>query len=543
MNDGLKDTQRNAILEVLNKHPKIERAVLFGSRAMGSFTRTSDIDIALYGDLSLRDQARIADELAQLSIPYTVDLVRMKTVKSKELLEHIKRHGSPWLTTASPSVVRSAKEEAGSVVVGDPTTGDIPDHWEFTTLGEVCRRGGGNIQTGPFGSQLHASDYVPVGVPSIMPTNIGENRIVENGIVRITEHDANRLGQHRLKIGDIIYSRRGDVEKRALIRKREEGWFCGTGCLKVRLGSGVVDPLFASLYLGHPCVREWIVRHAVGATMANLNTSIMANVPFALPPLTEQKAIASVLGSLDDMIELNRQTNDTLEEMARALFKSWFVDFDPVRAKLEGRPPAGMDAATAALFPDHFQDSELVQVPKGWEVGRLDQIATILMGLSPNGDSYNADGIGIPLINGPVEFGDYFPVKTKWTEEATRFCCENDLIFCVRGSTTGRRVVADGEYGIGRGVCAMRAKDEFHIFLYQTINVGLDRLLEKTTGSVFPSLSAPDIKGFSVLMPSKGVLEAFNRIANPLILSIKENQNESRDLAALRDTLLPKLLR
>ena len=88
----------------------------------------------------------------------------------------------------------------------------------------------------------------------------------------------------------------------------------------------------------------------------------------------------------------------------------------------------------------------------------------------------------------------------------------------------------------------MRAKDEFHIFLYQTINVGLDRLLEKTTGSVFPSLSAPDIKGFSVLMPSKGVLEAFNRIANPLILSIKENQNESRDLAALRDTLLPKLL-
>ena len=145
-----------------------------------------------------------------------------------------------------------------------------------------------------------------------MPTNIGENRIVEDGIVRITEDDANRLGQHRLRAGDIVYSRRGDVEKRALIRKREEGWLCGTGCLKVRLGSGVVDPLFASLFLGHPASREWIVRHAVGATMPNLNTSIMSAVPFALPPLSEQKAIAQILGALDDKIERNAVINHHL---------------------------------------------------------------------------------------------------------------------------------------------------------------------------------------------------------------------------------------
>jgi len=140
-----------------------------------------------------------------------------------------------------------------------------------------------------------------------MPTNIGENRIVEDGIVRITEADADRLKQHRLRIGDIVYSRRGDVEKRALIRSREEGWLCGTGCLKVRLGSGIVDPLFASFWLGHPSIKEWIVRHAVGATMPNLNTAIMSAVPFALPPPSEQKAIASVLGTLDDKIELNRR--------------------------------------------------------------------------------------------------------------------------------------------------------------------------------------------------------------------------------------------
>lgn len=121
-----------------------------------------------------------------------------------------------------------------------------PTHWEVTTLGEVCRRGGGFFQTGPFGSQLHASDYVPVGVPSIMPVNIGDNRVIANGIARIREEDAERLKRHRLRPGDVVYSRRGDVERRALIRRDQEGWLCGTGCLMIRLGEGVVEPTFAS---------------------------------------------------------------------------------------------------------------------------------------------------------------------------------------------------------------------------------------------------------------------------------------------------------
>ena len=123
-----------------------------------------------------------------------------------------------------------------------------------------------------------------------------------------------------------------------------------------------------------------------------------------------------------------------------------------------------------------------------------------------------------------------------------RFAAEGDLIFCVRGSTTGRRVVSDGEYGIGRGVCAIKAKGGHHGFLYQSINVGLDRLLEKATGSVFPSLSAPDIKGFSVLKPSEDVLELYECTTKPLIHYIQQNHHQSRTLARLRDTLLPKLL-
>src|SRR5438132_11495381 len=107
----------------------------------------------------------------------------------------------------------------------------LPEEWEQTTLGEACTRNGGDIQTGPFGSQLHASDYVPVGIPSIMPQNIGDNRIIELDIARITPADAKRLSRYLVRKGDIIYSRRGDVERRALVREREDGWLCGTGCL------------------------------------------------------------------------------------------------------------------------------------------------------------------------------------------------------------------------------------------------------------------------------------------------------------------------
>ncbi len=255
----------------------------------------------------------------------------------------------------------------------------VPDGWESTTLGEIVRRGRGHIQTGPFGSQLHASDYVPHGVPSIMPVNIGDNRIVEDGIARITEDDANRLARHRVQVGDIIFSRRGDVERRALIRQEQEGWLCGTGCLKVRLGRDVMDPLFTSYYLGHPHVRAWIVQHAVGATMPNLNTGIMERIPFLLPPLREQQAIACILGTLDDKIELNRRRNRTLEAMARAIFQSWFVDFDPVKAKAAVRrehrkwTDEQVSRATcpklkpglAALFLDRFEDSPLGEIPKG----------------------------------------------------------------------------------------------------------------------------------------------------------------------------------
>jgi type I restriction enzyme S subunit len=375
-----------------------------------------------------------------------------------------------------------------------------------------------------------------------MPINIGENHIAEEGIVRIPLAEAARLGRHRLRTGNIVYGRRGDIGRRALITDNEDGWLCGTGCLRIDFGSGVLDPEFATYFLSNPETRDWIVRRAVGTTMPNLNTAILAAVPFVVPPLSEQRAIGRALAALDDKIELNRRMNQTLESMARGIFRSWFVDFDPVVAKAAGRQPFGMSADVAALFPARFVDSDLGPIPINWHYSPLTRLAQVIMGASPPGSSYNFCGDGVSLINGPVEFGDRYPVRTKWTTAPTRRAQNGDLILCVRGSTTGRMVKSNGEYCLGRGVCTIRARLGCQSFIDVAMLLNLDRLLSLTAGSVFPNLTGADIEAFAVLTPPEALVLTYSSGADQLSAQIQANDEQSRTLAALRDTLLPKLM-
>jgi len=183
----------------------------------------------------------------------------------------------------------------------DSPVGTVPDGWPLMTLSEACTSGGGNIQTGPFGTQLHASDYVEAGVPCIMPTNLRDNRIDTSAIARITKHDADRLRAYCVDAGDVVYSRRGDVERRSLIRDAEQGWLCGTGCLRVRFGKNGLNPYFGASYLGSPESRGWVVRHAVGATMPNLNTTILGGLPMIVPPTQLQKEFAALIKPWDEL--------------------------------------------------------------------------------------------------------------------------------------------------------------------------------------------------------------------------------------------------
>ena len=432
--------------------------------------------------------------------------------------------------------------------------------WEYTTLGDISARGNGGVQTGPFGSQLHASDYVTTGIPSIMPQNIGDNRIVRDGIARITTEDAERLSRYRVQEGDIIYSRRGDVERRALVRKEEEGWLCGTGCLRVRFDHNDVVPAFASFYLGDPRVRSWIVRHAHGATMPNLNTGILSALPFVVPPPNEQRAIAEVLSNLDDKIELNRRMNETLEAMARALFKSWFVDFDPVRAKAEGRN-TGLPEAIAALFPRGFQDSEFGQIPMGWSIESIGNLCN-RVSMGPFGSNIKTDNFvneGVPVIRGKnLKAGfidsDFVYISNEKADElrhANAFA--GDIVITHRGtlgqvglipanSRFRRYVVSQSQLVLTANPDRVESSFLYHHLISPT---GQDQLLSNTSQTGVPAISSPttSVKSIKILLPSKiEVLQAFESQVKVSIARVSCGVAENRALVDLRDALLPKLI-
>lgn len=245
--------------------------------------------------------------------------------------------------------------------------------WLNTTLGEVVKKGNGKIQTGPFGSQLHAYDYVVSGIPCIMPTNLKRNRLDLTGIAFISEKDAQRLAQHLVREGDIVYSRRGDVTQKALIRKGEAGYFCGTGCLLVRAGNAI-DPEFLTYHLSTLSNTDWIVSQAVGAHMPNLNTGILAKVPLRVPSLTEQKEIAAVLSVLDAKMDLNNRINAELEALAKTIYDYWFVQFDFPDAN--GRPYKSSGGAMI------WNDALKREIPAGrdWTSGNLSDAIQLAYG-------------------------------------------------------------------------------------------------------------------------------------------------------------------
>src|SRR5258708_7102862 len=234
--------------------------------------------------------------------------------------------------------------------------------------------------------------------------------------------------------------------------------------------------------------------------------------------------------------------NATLEAIARALFKSWFVDFDPVRAKAEGRQPEGMDAETAALFPDRFVESELGQIPEGWEVGTIGEDFNLTMGQSPPGDTYNETGEGLPFYHGNRDFGFPFPSKRVYCTQPSRIAQPDDTLVSVR-APVGEINMAVEQCCIGRGVGAVRHKSGSRSYTYYAINtLGAHFSIFEGEGTVFGSLSGQDFKQIPFLLPPKELIDQFEALVYPIDQPIAVNNQESSTLADTRDTLLPKLL-
>ena len=197
--------------------------------------------------------------------------------------------------------------------------GWVPKGWRMSHLADLTSTHHGSIQTGPFGSQLHASDYVDSGVPVVMPKDIKDRRVTTDSVARVSQENADRLSRHQLIAGDIVFSRRGDVERHALITQREAGWLCGTGCLLLRPGKSWRSSTFLSMALDAAQARTWLVQHAVGATMPNINTGILGSVPVLLPPDALLSAFEDVVSATELKRSHNSSTAETLSTLRDTL--------------------------------------------------------------------------------------------------------------------------------------------------------------------------------------------------------------------------------
>jgi len=418
--------------------------------------------------------------------------------------------------------------------------------WDSIFLEELADPESKAIVSGPFGSNISSKFFVEEGVPVIRGKNLSlqMERFIDEGFVFITSEKAKELGNVDAVCDDIIFTAAGTIGQIGLMPSdsRFPIYVISNKQIRVRLNKALVIPVFVYYCLANPQMVAHIQRLNTGSTVPLINLSIVKKLKVPLPPLAEQKAIAHILGTLDDKIELNRRMNETLEEMARTLFKSWFVDFDPVRAKLDGRQPAGMDAETAALFPAEFQDSELGKIPKGWEVKRLDDEFNITMGQSPPGKTLNEDMEGVPFYQGKRDFGFRFPQRRVYCTEPKRFANEGDTLVSVR-APVGSLNWANEKICIGRGVGAIRHENGFCSFTYylmQSLGPHFDNF--NGEGTVFGSINKKDFQGIQYCHSNSRLVNSFETIASKWDKLISVNSRNISSLASLRDTLLPKLL-
>jgi type I restriction enzyme S subunit len=377
--------------------------------------------------------------------------------------------------------------------------------WEECKLSDIA-----NVQTGPFGSQLHMSDYKAVGTPIITVEHLGDNRIIHSNLPLVGDEDKERLKKYILKMGDVVFSRVGSVDRCAFVNEQENGWMFSGRLLRVRCNNDLVNSRFLSYYFSQESFKETIRMIAVGATMPSINTKILCGVDIIIPPLPEQRAIASVLSSLDDKIDLLHRQNKTLEAMAETLFRQWFVE--------------GAD--------------------EGWDEGKIPDEFDFTMGLSPPGESYNEEGIGIPMYQGNSDFEFRFPKRRVFTTDPKRFAEEFDTLISVR-APVGAQNMAGERCCIGRGVATFRYKrnNDYYTYTYFKMKSLMNEIEQfNQTGTVFGSISKADFEDLAIVIPSVEFVDAFQKDIKPIDDKVIANCMQIRTLEKLRDTLLPKLM-
>jgi type I restriction enzyme S subunit len=397
---------------------------------------------------------------------------------------------------------------------------------------------------------VQPGQHVDGGVPIVRVTDIRHGRISQMEPLRVAPQIADKYRRTVLRGGELLLTLVGTVGETAVVPASLAGWNTARAVAVLP----VLDepgPRWVQYALQTGPAREYIQTRLNTTVQATLNLGDVTTLPIPMPPREARERSLRILGALDDKIELNRKMNATLEAMARALFKSWFVDFDPVRAKAEGRVPSGMDAETAKLFPSAFVDSELGPIPRAWTPAPVYGIATYVNGAAYKAFQPNDERRGLPIIKiaelkagvtGQTKFSDVaMPEKYRLRS--------GDILFSWSGNpdtSIDTFVWAHGEAWLNQHIFRV----DLHSPGDRSFVLGTLKFLrpvfaeiarnKQTTG--LGHVTAGDMQRLLVVKPDARVLAAWDRVAAPLFATVFRNELEALSLARLRDELLPRLL-
>lgn len=397
--------------------------------------------------------------------------------------------------------------------------------WEKVKLGEIsfC------IQPGPFGSQLHNSDYADEGTPIIMPKDMVDGHIRHTGLIRVPEEHVARLQRHQVCAGNLMVARKGDVRKCVYITENENGWLTGSDCLKVALNENVCFPKYIYYQLRSPYIGRWLEQISIGATMPSINTGLLSGIEMYLPSLEIQRRIADILSTYDDLIENNRKQIKLLEEAAQRLYKEWFVDL---------------------RFPGHEHTKIVDDVPEGWESCILDDViefdpkvrldkdrvkqcvpmsalSTSSMVLDMNEISETTSNSGSKFQNGDTLLARITP------------CLENGKTAFVHGIESDEGAVGSTEYIV------MRSKqlNPYMVYLLSRTNGFRQSAINSMSGSDGRQrVKADKLKSLAYLRPPIGLVHSFEQKVAPVFGMVFTLNKQVFAATQARDRLVPKLM-
>lgn len=376
-----------------------------------------------------------------------------------------------------------------------------------------------DIQTGPFGSQLHKENYVDFGTPIVTVEHLGKRNFTTQNLPRVSDFDKKRLKKYILKKGDIVFSRVGSVDRCSFVNDEYDGWMFSGRCLRVRPYS-CIDPLYLYYFFCTENTKEFIRSIAVGATMPSINTKLLGDVKVTLPDIVSQRKIASFLSDLDDKIEINEKINNHLEQVAMALFKSWFIDYEPFGG----------------------------QVPTTWENGVLGNFAVIKRGGSPRPIQNFLSDRGLHWL----KISDATGISSPYIKEIKEYIIEDGLkktVFLKAGNlvlsnsaTPGLPKILDTDTCIHDGWLYFPSSKFSNEYLYLFFKHIRDSLVALGNGSVFTNLKTDILRNYPTYLPTAEVLDAFDNIIKPIFSMILLKTRESTNLAEVRNSILPKLM-